>query len=115
MQIHPRFEILQLRTSIQYALQRHFELRLEEERYVRMQREVVDAAHPFRRTTPHDIPCECGKNVSIAKHDVARAQQGNELPLVAVSKVGGMNQTEGRWREQFAFFAFAGCALHQCG
>ena len=106
--IHAGFEIFELRAAIQNALERDLQVRFEEKRHVRQRREIVNAAHPFRRATADGVARESGENVAIAQHDVAGAQQRNELPLVTVRKIGGMDQAESRGREQLALFAFAG-------
>src|SRR4030095_4736773 len=48
-----------------------------------------------------------------AQHKIARAQQRDEMPLVTVGKIGGVNKTEGRRCQQFLLLAFAGGGLDE--
>src|ERR1700722_38536 len=104
-----------MRTAIEDALERDFQLRLEKESQVRMRGETVEAAHPFGRAAAHGVAGECGKNVAVAKHDVTSAQERDELPFIAVGKIRGVDEAEGRGREQFALFALAGGTFDDLG
>src|SRR5262249_12481490 len=65
-QIHARFKEFQLRPPIQDAVQRHFQISLEEERQVGQRGEIVNAAYPRRRAPAHDIAPKSRKDIPIA-------------------------------------------------
>ena len=96
-------------------LQRHLQIRLEEKREVGQRGEIVNAAHPFRRAAARHVARERGENVAVAQHDVARAQQRQQMAFVAVGKIRRVDQAEGRRREQFALFALARGGFDQFG
>jgi hypothetical protein len=114
-QIHARLEKFQLGAAFENPVQRHLQIRLEKHREVRLRGEAVNAAHPFRRAAARHVARERGENVAVAQHDVARAQQRQQMALVAVGKIRRMNQAERRRREQFALFALARGGFDQFG
>ena len=65
-QVHARLEVLQLRPAIQNALERDFQVCLEEKGQVRQGREAVDAPHPLRRAAAHHVAPEGGEDVAVA-------------------------------------------------
>jgi hypothetical protein len=112
-QVHAGLEVLQLLTPVQNPAQRHFELRLEEEDHVGHGGEAVEPAHPGRRATAHHVAGERGEDVPVAQHQVARAQQRQQLPLVAIREIRGVDEAEGGRREQVGLLAARGGALDQ--
>src|SRR5213078_225398 len=74
-QIHSRFKIFQLRPPVEDALQRNFQIGLEEKGHVWQRGKVINATHPFRRTSPDNVTGEGSEDIAIAEHDVAGAQQ----------------------------------------
>ena len=75
--------------------------------------EVVHPAHPTCRASANDVTRERCEDISIAQHQIACAQQRDQLPFVAVAEIRGVNQAERRRCQQFAFFSFAGRGLDQ--
>ena len=114
-QIHARLEKFQLRAAFQNAVERHLQVRLEKEHDVRQRGEIVDAAHPVRRTTAHHVARERGENIAVAQHDVAGAQQRQQMAFVTVGEIRRVNEAERRRRQQLALFALAGGGFHQLG
>ena len=114
-QVHARFEILQLRPAIQNALERHFQVGLEEEGQVGQGGEIVDAAHPFRRAAAHHVAREGGEDVAVAQHDIAGPQQRHQVPFVAIREIRRMDEAEGGRRQQLALLALAGGGFDQLG
>src|SRR5205823_3932609 len=106
-QVHPSFEIFQLRASIQNSIKRNLQARFKEKGQIGQGREVVNPPHPLGRAAANRIARIGGKNITVAKHEITSAQQWNQVALVAIGKIGRMNQAERRWRKQFPLFAFA--------
>ena len=96
-------------------MQGNFEVRLEEKGQIGQGGKVIEAADPLGRAAAHDVPAKCGENVTVAQHEVASAQQWDQVPLVAIGKIGRVNQAESRGRKQFALFAFAGGGFDEFG
>ena len=115
MQIHARLEVLQLRPSVQDALQRHLERGLEKKHQVRHRRKIIDAPHPFRRAAPHRVPAEGGEDIAVAQDQVTGAQQRDQLPFIAVGEIGGMDQAERVGRKQLPLLSLARGILDQLG
>ncbi len=113
--VHARLEKLELRPTLEDAMQRHFEARLEKKREVGKRCEVVEPAHPLGRTPPHRVARERGEDVAIAQHEVARAQQRHELPFVSVREIRRVDEAERRRREQGHLLALARRGLHEVG
>src|SRR5207247_8264761 len=90
------------------SVERKFEAGLEEKGQIRQRREVVQAAHPFRGATADRIARVGSKDVTIAKDEVTRAQQRNQMTLVTIRKIGRVNQAERSGGKQFPLLAFAG-------
>ena len=101
--------------AVQDALERHFQVGLEEEGEVGQRGEVVDAAHPFGRAAADHVAGKGGEDVAVAQDDVAGAQQRHQVPFVAVGEIGGVNEAEGGRREQLALLALAGGGFDQLG
>ena len=101
--------------AIEDALERDLQVGLEEEGQVGQRGEVVEAPHPFGRAAADDVAGEGGEDVAVAQDDVAGAQQRHQVALVAVGKVGGVDEAEGGGREQLALLALAGGGLDQLG
>src|SRR5262249_21142900 len=93
--VHAGLEVFQLGPPIQDAAQRYVQAGLEEEGQVGQSSKIVNASHPFRRTTPHHVSGKCSEDVTVAQNQVTGAQQRDQLPLVTIRKISRMNQTEG--------------------
>ena len=87
----------------------------EEEGDVGQDREIVHFADPFRGATADDIAGEGGEDVAVAQHEVAGLEQGEQLALVAIGEIGGVNEAEGGRGQEIHLLALAGGAFHQFG
>ena len=105
LHVHARLEVFQLRASIQNALQGNFQRRFEEKDEVGQRRETINPAHPFSGAAANGVARKRGENIAVAQDDVTGAQEGKELALVTVREIRGVNEAEGGWGKQFAFFA----------
>jgi hypothetical protein len=112
-QVHAGLKILELRAAIQDALEGNFQVGLEEKGHVRQRRKVVDAADPLRGTAAYGVAGEGREYIAIAQDDIPGAEQGNELALITVREVGGMDEAKSGGRKELALFAFAGGGLDE--
>ena len=106
--------VLEGRSIIQDAVERDFEMRAEEEGDVGQSSKAVKAAYPGLGASANDIPSEGREDVPVAEHQIPRLEQRQELALVAVGKIGGVDEGKRGRRQQVLLLALAGGAFDQC-
>ena len=82
----PASNKFQLGPAVQNALQRYFQIRLEEKGEIGQRGEIIKTAHPFGRAAAHDVARERRENITVAQYDIAGAQEREQMPFVAVGK-----------------------------
>ena len=89
-------------------------MRAEEEGDIGQRGEAVKATYPGLGASANYVSGEGRKDVSVAEHQVSRLEQGQELALVAVGKIGGVDEGKRGRRQQVLLLALAGGAFDQC-
>ena len=92
-----------------------FERHAEVKGDVGMDREAVELLHPIAIHAAHGVAGQRGENVAVGQHEVAGAEQRQDLPFVAVGEVRGVDERKRRRREELAFLAFGRGFLDEDG
>src|SRR6185369_12401610 len=112
-QIHPCFMVLELRSSSEDSAKCNLQGCIEKEGDVRMAGKAIEIVQPGTGTAPDSIPGKRRVYVSVTKHQVAGLQKGENLTLIAVGKIGTMNQAEGGGGQQLPLLTLAGGLLDE--
>lgn len=109
------FVEFQLRAPVEDAAEDDIERCTEVECQIGHRREGVDALDPGRIHAADDIAGEGGEDVAVGEDEVSGFQQGQDLPLIPVGKVGGVDEGKGGRCEELPGFALAGARFDEAG
>src|SRR6185369_12937105 len=114
-QIHPCFMVLELRSPSEDSAKCNLQGCIEKEGDVRVAGKAVEIVQPGTGTAPDGIPGKSRVYVSVAEYQVAGLQKGENLPFVAVGKIGTVDEAECGGSQQLPFLPLAGSLLDEQG
>lgn len=113
--IHARLVVFEYRPGFKDPPERHLQFHPEVEGDVGLAGELIDLLHPGLIHASDGVPGVGRINVPVRQNDEARPEQGQDLALVAVGEICGVDEGKGGWGEQLPLLAFGGGLLDQRG
>ena len=104
--VHACFIEFELEASGADTVEGHGERHVEKEREVRVTGVTVKSSDPLPVAAARRIAREGSIDVAIGDDNVARLQHGEDLTLIAVGKVGAVNQGKRRGVRRRRFLPF---------